>query len=580
MSNKKNTILNFIETIPTIYFITILIVTTFVIYANSLFNGFVWDSEEMILKNRIIQNINNLPLLFQGSIYDSHGGGLTGIYYRPLMLLSFMFNYLIWGPHAFGFHLFSVFMHTINGILVFFLLNKLFSFEYHRFSRTVAFFLTLIFIVHPANVESVANIASTQELLYTFFILITLLLLLKKQQNFSFTVKTIIFISLSILFSLLSKEAGIIIIPLLISFSCLFNKTLSKYIIITSIIAFSLYFFLRFGSAHISLFHNHSKLVPIANASLSERVLTIPYELFSYIRLFFFPKDLFTSQHVVIKSILDPRFYILLPIILFFIFSVIYSYYRIRSKLFLFFLTWIVFSFFMLINLYPLDMTVAERWMYGPMTGCLGLLGILILHFVNKRKVLFKYMFLLFIIVMSFFSIRTIQRNSDWKENATLYSHDLPYSPESHELQNNFGFILAQQGKYKESEKYFKNSVKLAPAGWTAYNNLGVVYDRLGKPDKALKYYEKSIANGDYYLAYENISLLKIRTEEPKNILPFLQRALQVLPENEILNKAMAYTYYKLEEYQKAQTFAQKAYKINNSQMNLILLKMTMNEEN
>lgn len=574
-------LINKIENAYPLYLITFLVLISLIIYFPSLFNSFVWDDEEQVLNNTIIQNVRNIPYLFTSSTFNTGGAGLSGFYYKPLMPISFSLNFLIWKNNPFGFHLFDLLMHICNGILVYFLLRKLFIFKKFKYAKTISFFLSLIFLLHPANTESVVYVSSTQELLYTFFLLLTFIYTFKFcQEKFSF--KMLILINLFILLSLLSKESGILAIPLIITFSYLFYKSRLKVLTISSVITFCLYLILRFGVAKTPLFQ-HNSIIPIANASIFQRLTTIPFELFSYLRIIFFPKDLFVAQHIVVNSIIDSRFYLTLPVVIVFIAFLIFIYLKNRSKLYLFFLLWLVFSFSILFNIYALDMTIAERWLYGPMVGILGLFGVLIQNFLGKnektttQKSIPLVLLIPLIILVPLLSFRTFTRSMDWKNNLTLFSGDEKYAKNSFDLQNNLGVALFRNGDMKSAKTHFEKSIELSPNWWTAHNNLGVIYQRAGNFKKASELYEISIKNGNYYLAFENLATIKYNTEKPKDILPFIQFSLTKLPYNETLNKIAALTYYQLQATDSAKLYAQRTFLINKTQENYNFLQTIIN---
>lgn len=569
-------LLNRIERTPSLYLITILFVLTFLVYGNALFNGFVWDDEEAIVKNTTIQRILNIPFLFtENSFYSGGAGGLSGFYYKPLMSVAFSINFALWKDNPFGFHLFDIFIHTINGVLVFFLFKKLLSLGKNLYPQTISFALALTFLLHPANTESVVYISSTQELLYTFFLLTSLLLVLRVYKKQQLSIKTLSFLNLIILLSLLSKESGVVVIPITLSFFYIFNRTRFALMATSTFLTFFVYLILRFFVAKTPLFGSFTS-VPIANASLIERFLTIPYELFSYFRLLFFPKDLFISQHAVVSSFLDPRFYLAAPVVIAVIVLFILLGFRTKSKLYIFFLLWLVFSFSILLNIYPLDMTIAERWLYGPMIGFLGSIGVLMSHSINRSKKAAVFLFIIFMATLPFFAFRTFLRTFDWKDSFSLFSHDIQYAPGSFDLQNNLGVALFRNGNYKEAKKYFERSIALSPKWWISYNNLGVIYQREENVGKAKELYEKSIKNGDYYLAYENLAALKFKTEQPNDVIPFLEQALLKLPSNELLNKIATLLYYKTGATDSAKFYAEKAYLINPSQENYFLLQQIL----
>ena len=66
--------------------IILIVITGFILYFNSFFNGFVWDDEEQIVLNTQVHSIFNIPSLFTQATFNSGGAAkLGGLYYRPMM---------------------------------------------------------------------------------------------------------------------------------------------------------------------------------------------------------------------------------------------------------------------------------------------------------------------------------------------------------------------------------------------------------------------------------------------------------------------------------------------------------------
>lgn len=570
-----NHLLKKIENTYILYFITALVIFAFIIYAPSLFNGFVWDDEEQIVNNPAIQSISFIPHLFTGSTFNSGGAGATGIYYKPLLSISYAVNFALWGNNAFGFHVFSLLLHAANSILIFLLFKKLFEFKKYPFIKTVSFIFSLIFLVHPANSESVAYAASVQELLYVFFLLTTILLLLRWAENI--TIKKLAIISSTFLFSLLSKDSALAGIPILIAVSYIFYRKVFKQVSISLLCSLGLYLFLRLIIGRIG-FLGHPSIAPIAKASFLERIQTIPYELYSYLRIVFFPKDLFISQHTVIKSMNFP-FFLMTFFVLFIMASLVLYAYKLKSSVYTFFLFWVAATTSILLNIYPLDMTIAERWLYAPLIGFFGILSVIVFHCLQKNKKIGYILLIILTLCIPLLSIRTIIRNADWKDDEALFSHDIELNKNAYDLQSNYGLVLFRAGNIKEAKKHFEISIALAPQWSISYNNLGVVYQREKNIEKAKELYAKSLQYADYYLAYENLAALKAQTEPKENSIAFLKNALKKLPYNSNLNYYLAYVYYQNNATDSAKPYAQEAYLLSPTQQTYLLYKTIFKEE-
>lgn len=104
----------------------LLIAFGFLLYFNSLFNGFVWDDEELIVNNSQVHSLANLPAFLSGSTFNPGGASqLSGLYYKPLMTISFSALYTLFGPNPFFFHLFQLLLHIANTVFFYFILKHL-----------------------------------------------------------------------------------------------------------------------------------------------------------------------------------------------------------------------------------------------------------------------------------------------------------------------------------------------------------------------------------------------------------------------------------------------------------------------
>jgi protein O-mannosyl-transferase len=132
--------------------IAIIVIIRIIVYANMLFNGFVWDDLPFIIENPEVHQLN-LPALLGQNMFNS------GPFYRPLPAIYFATVYSLFGANAFIFHILQLFLHLVGTCLLFIFFSRFFT-------HGISFFLALIFLVHPINVESVAHIGSTQSQLY------------------------------------------------------------------------------------------------------------------------------------------------------------------------------------------------------------------------------------------------------------------------------------------------------------------------------------------------------------------------------------------------------------------------------
>jgi tetratricopeptide (TPR) repeat protein len=142
-------------------------VAAFTVFAQTLSFQFLnWDDDRYVLQNPWIRSwsAENLIHIFTKPYFAN---------FLPLHLLSYMFDYSLWGLNPFGYHLQSVLLHALNAALVWMVVRRMFG------GRTLPFLAALFFAVNPAHVEAVAWISIRKDLLSTTFALASLDLYLR-----------------------------------------------------------------------------------------------------------------------------------------------------------------------------------------------------------------------------------------------------------------------------------------------------------------------------------------------------------------------------------------------------------------
>ncbi len=535
---------------------SVIILLGFFIYGSSLHNSFVIDDHYQVVTNTLINSLVNIPLFFFNSSFND-GGNLVGFYYRPLMVTFFTFLHTFFGLNPFGYHLFSLLLHLANTVLVFLLLR-------YFLSKFTSLLLALIFMVHPINSEAVLYVSNLQDLSFFFFGVLALLL----AQNKS-TTRNLIFIAVCLLFSLFSKESGVLFIPIVLLFKYLFNKKGLPLLGLYTIFVVGFYYVLRIFTVGFP-----QSTSPIGSLGLFERAMHIPSLINFYLKTFLFPNNLSYSWNWIITTFDIQTFIFPLVINLFGIVIVyivgsdIYKKSLTNFKKLLFFTLWFIVSLSLHLQIIPLDQTVAERWFYLPSIGLLGILGLVATQYA-KRSWIKNGIITIAIIIIVIFSVRTHIRTYDWRDEYTLVKHDNAVSKNNFIIESTLANALIQQNKFTEAKIYAQKSYDHFPAP-TNLNNLGVIYSKEKNSKKAQELYEQAIAMGDYSVAYENLSVLFMSTSDNQKTEAFIQKAINKFP-----NNATLWLYYSLVEYKQnklaeAKFAITKAYVLNKTDMRIV----------
>jgi protein O-mannosyl-transferase len=451
-------------------FLTVIILLSLIIYANTLWNGFVYDDMGEIVNNQWVKQFNSI-------IEPCHR-------YRITETSTFYLNYKLGGPAPSGFHLTNLLFHILVSVSVYFLAWVLLK------KPLPAFFVGAIFATHPVHTEAVSIISNRQELLTMLFLLLALILYVKVREAESVgktrRPRTWIFFGLSLIFYFLAtaaKEVAIILPVLLFLFDFYFlgNSKLGirnslkwyiPYLIMAGLfVLFSItgprWHFRYPGLNVVSLGHSLS-----AGRSYASILITQLRGFSEYLRLLFYPNQLSADYYFPIyQSIIKPNIIFALFLLVSSLVLTIILFKR--NRIISFGLAWFLINLLPVANILPKTFFVAERYLYIPSFGFCLAIGFLFWQMINRKSLRIPGV-ILFSLVIMFYSVRTMVRNSDLKSEQTLWSKTLIVNPMSVPGHANLGAVLLNSGRFEESIKESKKAIALNPSYVKPYYNLGI----------------------------------------------------------------------------------------------------------
>jgi protein O-mannosyl-transferase len=527
----------------------------FIVFFNALFGRFTWDDVGFIQNNPEVHAINFATLFRGNNTFNTAG------YYRPVSATYFAVIYSIFGNKPLFFHLIQITIHILNAILVFMLFKRFFR-------EKLALFLAIIFLVHPINVESVSYIGASQSVVLSFLGLLAFLINLQSLPK----LRKIFLVFVLLLLSLLAKETGILFVLMIFCYQWLVERKQSISYLILSVTTVIVYLSIRFIVGNVYLFK--IPFIPMAQLSLGQRLINIPSIIIYYLKTIIFPLNLIIEQQweigfPTLVNFCLPFIIIIGLLCLLFLSGVkLYKTDKLKFRQLLFFSIWFMAGLGFLLQIFPLDMTVADRWFYVPLIGLLGVAGLFISGVTSFKKYsnIITTSALIIIILLS---VRTIVRNNDWHDTLTLLKHDTQIQT-NFDNENNLGMEYSQIGDIPNALIHFQKSVSLDPFELNL-SNVGVAYLKLNQLQKA-KYYllqsltAKRYSNLDHKHAlsvYVNMGTYLTFYGDPSEAVNLLSPAVIDYPSSGELYYLLSVAEYMSDKKDKALFHIKKAYALD-----------------
>lgn len=500
------------------------------IYANTLQNEMFWDDDDFILKNRYIKEWQYFPKFFSENLVA--GSYLNSNYWRPALLTVFAVEWHLWQDWTPGWHMVNTAFHILDTLLLFFILEILFR------RRSLALMVSLVFLAHPVQVESVVYVNSLGDSLSVFFMFAGLLLYLKFRTSAKRTwaSRAWYFSWMMYIMALLSKESGLIL-PGLIIISDFYLQPVSNgflhrigrvakaawpYIIIAAIYVLLRATVLNFANT----FNFYDEDNPFTT-NFYLRLLTFFQVLQIYFGLMLWPHELRVERLIEYpKSLWEPTVLFGACVAASMIFSAFYFW---KKRPYITFgVLWFFIGLFMTSNLVvPINALVYEHWLYVPIVG-IALITIKAVQDSSQTPTARSVWIKTFIVLIAIYSGLSIQRNSEWRTAIGFYESLLPYSP-TYRVLNNLGMEYSEKNMMEEGEKIYLQAIALNPENPVAYHNLAGTYRDTGRRELAKETFLKAITlDPNFFFSYRSLAQMFLDEQNYGQARKYLEPTLRM----------------------------------------------------
>ncbi|HDQ16353.1 MAG TPA: tetratricopeptide repeat protein [Bacteroidetes bacterium] len=486
--------------------------TSLILFLNAINSDFVnWDDDRYVTSNQYLEfTKENIKFYFTDFYF---------VMYIPFAMLSYMIDYRLVGlEQPWVYHLHNVILHLITTVLVFFLTKKLFE-KKGNVKFVYAFFVALLFGVHPLHVQSVSWISERKDVLFSMYFVASLLVYLYYVQTKK--IKFMVFSFVLFLFSLLSKTPAVIlpVIMLVVDYYKRgFLETKQKFsdfikfkdkvqlkifaekipFLVLSVI-FGLLAVIASGTNEpfAEGFDTTSKIAVDTGYSIIEKLVLMSYSLFLYFVKLFVPYKMSAIHPYPFGTGEMPSYFFVFPLFsIAFVAAIFWAWVKQKKEILLGLL---FFVFNLILVLHIKNFIISEHYFYLPAIGISIIMVYGVMQFLQKNPKSKNIIIGAAFLYISILSYQTYQRNLVFKNSLTFWNDIEQKYPEvivtyynrGNYLQGQGDFSMADNQKkalnfYESAIKDYTKTLELQASNIGAFSNRGITYAKIGEYQKAV----------------------------------------------------------------------------------------------
>ncbi len=455
----------------------------FCVFAGSLGADFTYDDHKVVLADTNLDAYR--PALL-----------LEYWYGRPLRQLTLAIDRSLFGRDPFGHHLHSVLWHVGCSLLVYLLVLRLSA------SRSAALLGALVFAVHPAHVEAVANVSNRKEALSLAFSLIALLAWMRVTDRPDRRRAWAAVGAVALGFALLAKKVAVAMLPIALAWEWLFVPPEKRILLRNPRVTVAAVAGLALLTIGVVL--QRLDLADLAASrtlrgyagefSAGNVMLTSARAFWRYVELLLWPAGLCPDHRVVLSTTLaSPPTLVAwwgLGGVMIAVFAL-----RRRAPLLAFAGIWFLTTWLPISNLLPSAYILADRYLYAPSValsiGCASL-WLAIRVRTRGRPFATRARQLVAAACVVGLAATTLWHTQFWRNDDALWARTLRCNPQSFLAWNNLGLRLEARERHAESLPYFERAAELGFGA--ARHNRAEALLAMQRHEEAVAEYSRALA--------------------------------------------------------------------------------------
>jgi hypothetical protein len=412
------------------------------------------DDQISIVHNPLIRSTQHIKEIFTQGYFGDRS------YYRPLINLSFLGEYQIFGLNSFDYNRDNLLIHIINTFLVWILASLLLE------NVQVSFWVALLFAIHPIHAEAVNNIAGRAILMGALFSLLSFILFLMFQRKPRSSGLALLGASMgAFILGLLSKESTAILPGVMLVYLWIKRKPIWPVLPFFLIIIIYILFRLHLGI---------TQTLPWSNAS--ERILgfvTFLYSLLTDARLLIVPLGLHFDRSQVMFMSYEEGMFLVTVFVWILVIGALWINRQKISAFKWFLVIWLALEMLPVsqivttIGVAPGVISCADHFLYMASIPVFIILVDAVKklwQFNNQQQWLnSRIIQLILAVFLIFLFLMNIEQNMYASSEQAMLQRSVQMQPDNARAQWTLGSIYVNKGKFVEGQEHFALALKEDP---------------------------------------------------------------------------------------------------------------------
>jgi tetratricopeptide (TPR) repeat protein len=456
---------------------------------------------------------------------------------RPFLRLTYWLNAQISADNPYSYHVVNVLLHYVTSGLVFLIVRRLLGFQDSPEPRRslLAAFAAVLFLLHPAQTETVAYLAGRSEGLSVLLVFAAFAVFLyRRQAAASWGVAALVLVLFAA--AVLSKEHAVILAVLLLLTDYWWNPGFSfsgiprnwkVYLPIVAAGAVALKWFLPI------ILHAETAGFGMKDLPWYQYFFTQCRALFVYIGMFLLPIRLNADWDFPFsRTLFDHGAIVGLAALL--ALSAAAWHFRRRFPL-------ACYGFFVFLvlmaptsSILPIRDPIAERRLYFSMLGLI----LIVVDLLDRAKLDRQKLLALTGVVAVVAAVATHARAEVWSDGVTLWQDTVSKSPGKVRAHLQLASAYFEQRRYDLAAAEYERTAQLAPPSHDLLANWGLCYYYMNRPQEALAKLREAAAKEPTAYIYSQIGMIHASLSQWPEALEALAQAEKLDP-----NLAFPYNY-------------------------------------